>query len=198
MSYLYIDTSKDLIVGMLDKQFNWLGYERIPMSKGSTLIHEIIYNLSQKTNFDIAKPAAVFYAAGPGSYTGMRVASGIAGVYEWENIPVYSFYHYEVPSLLGVKEGVWYTEAFKQECFVYKWDEKNSQHELVKGELWKQTLNTHKNIYSQNEGSQGELGTTDLIFKQGTHFFQTILKLKLKKELYYFRPLEKEFTRAKV
>ena len=81
---------------------------------------------------------------------------------------------------------------------MYKWDEKNSQHELVKGELWKQTLNTHKNIYSQNEGSQGELGTTDLIFKQGTHFFQTILKLKLKKELYYFRPLEKEFTRAKV
>ena len=131
MSYLFLDTTDHLIVGVLDELFSWQSFRDIADKKSSTKVHSIIDEELKKHNTEIAELNGVFLVSGPGSYTGMRVSEGIAQFLKWQNIEIFSFYHFEVPSLLGEKGGSWFSNAFKKEFFCYRWSEDTSEKKLL-------------------------------------------------------------------
>jgi tRNA threonylcarbamoyladenosine biosynthesis protein TsaB len=142
------------------------------------------------------KTTKFFFSAGPGSYTGMRLAEGIAQVLDWESNNVYSFYHFDVPQMIGIKKGYWVTNAFKGQVFIYNWDDqlKQSEKELVDSKDF-EILNPNEGYTLSSELDDfKELNTTkDLIKNLSEQVFLDVLNKKLRNAPYYFRTLEEEF-----
>ena len=200
MSYLFIDTSDHLVLGLLDSDYKWIEFLETNDKKSSASIHAKIYNLLEKNGLKIKDVKALFQIAGPGSYTGMRISEGISQVLEWQKMPIYSFYHFVIPSLLGESKGAWISKAFKGEIFVYEWRDKeiktslhaeselpNIQNRLKEelGEFW-----THYNeSFPEIPKSTGEL-----LKLNSDKLFSYVATSQLREKPFYYRSLEKEFT----
>ena len=154
----------------------------------------------------------VFTIAGPGSYTGVRLAAGITQILELvENLQVFSFYHFQVPQLLGMGEGIWMCPAFKGEYFFFNCGSGCGQTlalsaalELLLG----QKADCH--FYAANPDVRRELGrelggeefwqrrplrdTSVLIHDNSAAFFSQVSFQQLRLAPFYFRPEEKEFS----
>ena len=188
MSTLFIDTTKFITIGLLDSEFKWLDYSRFDELKASAAVHFKIYEVLKRHDLQIEKLDQIIYMAGPGSYTGMRVSEGMADIFKMAKIPVYSFYHFQVPSMLNIECGVWKSDAFKNEVFLYRWSSENHSQKLIKKE---------EDDYSDYYCSFNDIdtiGSTDLMIKDNSN---TILKLvvekKLKEKLYYYRSIDDEY-----
>ncbi len=192
--FLFIDTTKYITVGLLDLNCNWVDYQFISSKKSSSELHPAIYEILKKQNIEMKDLDAIIYAAGPGSYTGMRVGQGFVETCSLFEIPFYSFYHFEVPALSGIDEGEWIDEAFKGEYFVYKWNHAGVNKYLVSKKDYKAS---EKNIFTGFE--RGLLEnielTKELIYKNAKKVVSSIINNKVTKELYYYRSIEEEFTK---
>ena len=131
MHSLYVDSTSGLVIGLLDANFKWVSYNDTNEKKPSEVIHVEIYNLIKKYNLDLTA-MNFFFSAGPGSYTGMRLGEGIAQVLAWEDRNVFSFLHFEVPKIIGVKKGFWVTNAFKGQVFSYNFSHLKNTKDLIK------------------------------------------------------------------
>ena len=209
MSYLYMDTSYHLVVGLLDDSLEFLDFTELLETKSSGIIHQVIFEMLQKHKMGPLELKGVIQAAGPGSYTGMRLSHGITQVFQWQGVERYGFYHFDVPLLLGVSEGYWIAKAFKREVFSYYWKGVEGTSSLQpEKEFWascqaksvgedKAAFYTHfpesldKKIDNINS-------THNMIKKRAPYFFKHIIENKIKEGPYYFRTLEKEFKRPKV
>ncbi|MCT4643326.1 MAG: hypothetical protein N4A33_13625 [Bacteriovoracaceae bacterium] len=192
MSSLFLDTTKGVTLGLLDKDFKWLFYEFFENAKGSSFLHFKINSILETNSLDLADIKNVFYVSGPGSYTGMRLSEGLKQVLEWSGKKCYSFYHFDIPKIVGIKSGTWACDAFKNEAFVYTWDEKTEKKTL---DLLSD-LNL-SDVYTsfESEKLKANTFTSKMIFNESQKVFKYIKEHKLKKELYYFRTLEQEFGR---
>ena len=195
--YLYIDTTQYVCLGLLNEDFQWVDYCYIETKKSSQIIHKLIFELLEKAGTKLACISGLFYAAGPGSYTGMRVSEGIKDVLSWQNCPVYSFYHFNVPQLYNHDKGFWISKAFKGEFFVYEWTKSSSAKTLVLEKDLKEKLSNSK-LFSGCEkfGPMDVALTKDLIYEKPEVLFRVLKEKKITRELYYYRPLEEEFKRS--
>jgi tRNA threonylcarbamoyladenosine biosynthesis protein TsaB len=200
MSYLFVDTSDHLVLGLLDSNYEWIELVETNDKKSSASIHAKIYELLKRHDLKIKDVKALFQVAGPGSYTGMRISEGISQVLEWQKMPIYSFYHFVIPSILGESKGAWISRAFKGEIFLYEWragEVKTSLHdesELPRieselkaelGEFW-----THYNeSFPEIPKSTGEL-----LKNNSQKLFSYVADSQLREKPFYYRSLEKEFT----
>lgn len=194
--YLFIDTTKDFTVGLLNDDFKWCEYEYFENSKGSALIHKCIYDQLEKQKKNISEIKALIQVAGPGSYTGMRVSEGIAQVFKWQNFKTYSFYHYDVPKLLGHQEGTWFANAFKGEYFLFQWKNEEESKTLIKKEEF--DISAIENLYSSFLFDNLEIDislTSKMIYENEENLFQKVIDEKVHKPLYYYRTLDQEYTR---
>ncbi len=202
-SSLFIDTSGELTVGVLDSNFEFTELFKDHKVKTSKVLHHKIFELLENQNLKIEDISTVFTAAGPGSYTGMRVSEGVLQIFECFDFGVHSFYHFELPQLLGKISGVWFSTAYKNEYFVYQWDENRNQRRLISKEiLFDEYLNNSKfegQLYSSYkssysfEVSQGVHKTSQLIQGHSKEIFRTVLSNKLRREPFYYRKLHEEF-----
>lgn len=199
MAYLFVDTSDHLVLGLLDEDFNWLEFIETEDKKSSASIHSHIYKLLEVRDLKIKQIKGLFQVAGPGSYTGMRISEGISQVLEWQNIPIYSFYHFSVPFFLGVAKGAWVSKAFKSEIFLYEWRE---------GEV-KKSLHAQDELPNLQNGLRSELGefwthfdgvfeeisnsSAALIKENPGELFSHVVNSKLREKPFYYRSLENEF-----
>ncbi len=193
MHSLFLDSTSGLVVGLLDSKFNWVEYKSLDEKKPSEIIHFEIFNLLKKHNLDL-KDMRTFISSGPGSYTGMRLSEGFVQVFELNHMPVYSFYHFDVPRLSGVVKGYWATNAFKGEVFVYNWNGEEIKKELLLKDVFSQagrnngfTLDDTDPIFS------GLTSTKKFIKNESAKLFANVLEKKLRVPPYYFRSLEEEF-----
>ena len=208
MSYLYLDTSDHLIVGLLDHSLEFLNLTEIPEKKSSGIIHKVIFEILQQHQIGPLELKGIIQVAGPGSYTGMRLSHGIAQVFQWQGIEYYGFYHFEVPLLLGVLEGYWIAKAFKREVFSYHWKGKEHASFLhPEKDFWASYYakqgDEQKTFYTHFPESLGEKvifinSTHNMIKDRPSYFLKHIIKNKIKPGPYYFRTLEKEFKRPRV
>jgi hypothetical protein len=185
VKYLFIDTTFSCHVGLWDHESgSWLEYMTLPEPvKASQAIHQSIHHILQSHRIEITNLAGVIYLAGPGSYTGVRLAVGIADILKWNKIPTYSFYHYGIPKLLGVAEGIWWSNAFKNENFIYEWSEQcTGESKLVSSS---QDI-SHENIYTLQD-------TQKLIYDRADLIFDYLIKNKISNDIYYFRSENEEF-----
>lgn len=200
---LYIDSSEYLTLGLLDSEYQWVDTVQISAKKNAEIFHSELYEMLKRAGTRLEKIETAFHCAGPGSYTGMRLSDGICQVLDWRGIAVYSFYHFEVPQLIGIDRGVWLSEAFKGELFCYEWNLGESTTSLV-GKDGRGTEDivgsyyaTHEFVFTHYpvEGFDCEY-TADLIRRKASLLFEDVEKKKMKRSPYYYRPLEKEFKQT--
>ncbi len=193
MHSLYVDSTSGLVIGLLDSDFNWVEYLDTQEKKPSEVIHVEIFNLVKKYNLDL-KNMNFFFSAGPGSYTGMRLGEGIAQVLAWDSLKVFSFHHFDVPVMVGVEKGFWVTNAFKGQVFIYNWDGKKAEKELVNSADFKIVDLELGYTLSSEVKDFGHLKTTkDLIKNESQKIFSKVYEEKMREAPYYFRTLEEEF-----
>lgn len=194
--YLFIDTTKAITLGLLDEQFCWKNYQFFENAKSSALIHKYINEQLEVENSSIERLKGLIQVAGPGSYTGMRVSEGISQIFSWQDFETYSFYHYEVPQLLGEEKGIWFSNAFKGEYFLYEWDKKINSSSLIKKDEfdWDKEVSYYSG-FELEDGQKNILLTSTMIKDKANILFKGIVEQNIKKPLYYYRTIEEEYVR---
>ena len=194
--HLFIDTTEMVTFGLLDENFRWKEYFFDPKATVSTKLHSLIFQMLEKNEMEFLDLTSVIYCAGPGSYTGMRVAEGFAKIVEWQEIETYSFYHYEVPQMCGNKSGIWFANAFKGETFIYEWNESQSSHNLALDKNIIESLKGKKIFSLRGEFDTESWHTADLIKEKPDQTLKVIFDKKIKRNLFYYRPLNEEFKKC--
>ncbi len=193
---LFLDTTFGVSVGLLNSSFEWVEYKFLENKKSSSVIHSLILEILMKNNLEVKDVKSLFYVAGPGSYTGMRVSQGIVDIFDWQNFEVFSFYHFDVPRLLGMKKGIWIGDAFKGEVFVHRWEDGKEEQKLYKKNDFELPVDIPLFLL-QNPDEKDCKETQKLIKDNAKDLFKIIEKEKMKKELFYYRTIDMEFSRSK-
>lgn len=190
MSYLFIDSTHDITIGIWSKDDSWISYCTEIGQKGSQVVHTLIDEMLKKHKMVFGSLKGVIHASGPGSYTGMRLSEGIVQVLEWHNLESYSFYHFEVPLFLEMNDYIWQSDAFKGEIFTF--DSKTQERKLTKKE--EEPRPSVLDTYTHHET---KMNTKDLIHKRADDLFNYVLDNKIRRDIYYYRKLEDEFKKQK-
>jgi tRNA threonylcarbamoyladenosine biosynthesis protein TsaB len=193
---LFIDTSYNQILGLLSNESTWIDSKIYEGQKLTGVIHHDLDVLLKNNSQKLSDVSCVYYCAGPGFYTGLRVAYGIADILRIHLIPVKSFYNFHIPKFCGVKDYIWLTKAYRGEVFVY--DSRDSKISLM-GEKNFQNTYGNTDFYTHSKTSIDDTirekfptikHTEDLLILSAEHIFPQVHK---EEELYYFRPLDEEY-----
>jgi len=200
MTHLLIDTTQKIFIGLLDENHKWIENKAIETTKSSSILHKEVYDLLRKYNTNIQSIKSLFYCSGPGSYTGMRVADGFAKVVEFSEIPLRSYYQFELPFIYGEKEGMWLSNAFKDEVFIFEWcGVKKNQLRLKTDKAIDYISQKKLPLFSYDKSFIGLEVTSsqDLIVQDPYPLSQFLIGNSELKELFYYRSIEEEFSRKK-
>jgi tRNA threonylcarbamoyladenosine biosynthesis protein TsaB len=190
---LFVDSTSGLTIGLLDSNYSWVEYMSLDEKKPSEIIHFEIFNLLKKHNLKLANMQC-FVSSGPGSYTGMRLSEGLAQVFELNHMPVYSFYHFDIPRFSGITEGFWITNAFKGQLFVYQWKGDQVEKQLINKDAF--VIENQKMGFTLDLNDPlflNLVSTKNLLKDKASEIFSKISSQKLREAPYYFRPLDEEF-----
>ncbi|MCY4524587.1 MAG: hypothetical protein OXB84_07605 [Halobacteriovoraceae bacterium] len=187
---------------MLNEQNQWIDYREIPLKKSSELLHITIYQMLQKNDLTVENIQSLFTIAGPGSYTGVRLAEGFAQVFSWQKITIFSCCHFEIPRLLGIKRGIFLSQAFKREVFVYKWNENISDKKNLPDSQFDMVIKSMENIgyplfaaFNDKIFSGFNMQFTDVLLRENIErIFTQIKTKKMRSPIYYYRHLEREYS----
>lgn len=202
MAYLFVDSTNNLTVGILNKDFSWMQYETIESNKTSQVLHSKINELLNSEKVDVQKLLGIITMAGPGSYTGMRLSEGLSQIFDWQGINSFSFYHFDIPSFFNLKKFIFISNAFKNEYFIKTVNCGTEEIGLFKKDEVKKRLQNalEENfpIYSNNNLSEefevsNWIKTFEQIQKESSSIFKYVIENKMKKDIYYYRPVEVEF-----
>jgi tRNA threonylcarbamoyladenosine biosynthesis protein TsaB len=200
MSYLFVDSCEFLSVGLLSDELQWLDYDQNSVKKNSEFFHSNLQKMLSRNQKKLSEISGVFQVAGPGSYTGMRLSEGFCQILEWQKLPIFSFYHFEVPALCGIKKGIWVSEAFKGELFCYTWNGEENNTKLIAkdGQDVSQWIERFYGDYEYVfthfavDGFDCEY-SSGLIKKNAPALLGYVKENSLRRESYYYRPLDVEF-----
>lgn len=200
MSYLFIDSTYDLTLGVLDSGLNWLSFERLRGQKASAVIQNKAHEFLQLAGLKPQELEGIITVNGPGFYTGLRLAEGFSDVFKFFGIRQYSFYSYEIPLWCGHQEGIWFTKAYRGEYFFYNWKGTESSQDLKSSKELPESISDQK-FFIHSESSLDDLSsgliknpvhTHDLLKNHPRDIFKEVIK-GLKREPFYFRAPEDEF-----
>ncbi len=192
---LFIDSCDILGLGILDSDNNWLEYASLDIRQSASIVHGYIYQFLSNNNLKIDSIDKVVITAGPGSYTGMRMGQGILDIFALHGIETFSFYHFQVPEILGMTDYHFVANAFKKEVFLYQHADKKGEKKLITVEEFDK-LDPHSTIiYSFNKtfGDRETKSTIELIGQNPQKLFSAIFENKMKQKPFYYRELEDEF-----
>ncbi len=200
MSYLFIDSTYDLTIGVLDDGCSWNSFERHTGQKASAIIQAKAYELLSSAGINPKTLSGVITVNGPGFYTGLRLAEGFSDVFKFFGVKQYSFYSYEIPLWCGFSEGVWFTKAYRGEYFFYRWQGENHSQILVPSKeledsIKGETYFIHSGASLDNLSTSlihNPVETHDLLKNQPQKIFNEVLKGEYR-EPFYFRAPEDEF-----
>lgn len=218
---LYIDTSNNVIIGLLDHNFNWIEYKQIDIPMASVSLHFEINELLERQNKAIRNVNGVYEIAGPGSYTGVRLSRSIVDIFTLNSVKTISTYHHTVSELISDQKGLWFCNAFKDEIFVYEFDQKvssiNQKMRLVSEKVFLNILNDYISnglkIYTADKtqieykmrkyelvlntlrsfGFNNIIDSNELIYNNSTKVFNYLSENPMMMDSFYFRSNEKEF-----
>jgi tRNA threonylcarbamoyladenosine biosynthesis protein TsaB len=200
LSYLFIDSTYDLYLGVLDDGLNWLSFEKIVGQKASAVLQGRVHELLNSHNISPKDLKGIINVNGPGFYTGLRLAEGFSDVFSFFGIEQFSFYSYEIPLWCGYKKGTWFTKAYRGEYFFYHWDGENSHQKLISAKELPQAIDDSQ-YFIHSSASLDSLSldlikapieTSKLLNDYPKNIFPQVLK-GLKREAFYFRAPEDEF-----
>lgn len=200
MSYLFVDSTYELTLGVLDTNFKWLSFERYSGQKASAVIQPNAFQMLKEHGIKTTDLAGVITVNGPGFYTGLRLAEGFADVFSFFGVKQFSLYSYEIPRWCGFEKGVWFTKAYRGEYFLYQWDKNEEQQKLLSSKELPSAL-PHDQFFIHSELSLDTLSsglildpvkTVDLLKDHPDKIFSQVINSG-KREPFYFRAPEDEF-----
>lgn len=202
MATLFIDSTYDITLGLLDPDGKWLSFEKFSGKKASSILQKEAWNMLSAAGFKPKELEAVVTVAGPGFYTGLRLSEGLADVFKFFGIPHFSFYSYDIPRLVGVSNGVWMTKAYRGEFFFHRWDEDSTQNDLLTTKDFPEYAARIGEVFIHSEAAVDDLirehlqkrtSTFDLLRDQSVKIFSQVIGSKNFEESFYFRAPEDEF-----
>lgn len=204
MASLFIDSTYDITLGILDDDLGWVKFDKFFGQKASAIIQSETYNLLESANLKLSNITSLISIAGPGFYTGLRLSEGFADVLVFSGIKHFSFLSYNIPKLAGIDSGVWMTKAYRGEYFFHFWENDSSRNELVpaKGleEFLKSVDKSHFYIHSDSsidDFSRNLISkyhtTHDLLKNHSKLILGSIVSTQSKVDSFYFRAPEDEF-----
>ena len=210
MAYLYLDTTDHLAMGLLADNFAWMDFIELGDKKNAGRLHSCIYTLCAKHQLDAKTLAGIFVMAGPGSYTGMRLSEGLAQVMEWQGIPKFSMYHFDIPLFLYETHGIFMSNAYKGEYFFHVWNGMHVQQVLKTVEEIPAFVANHRidnRIFVSSRHLIADCSwavrliqegisfssTTEMLREKGQQIFRMLCNNKIQKEIFYYRHLDDEF-----
>lgn len=193
--YIFLDTTTDFTLGLLDKEFNWLSFEKVTTKRTSEILHEKIFTLLNDFSLKIDQIEAYFSVSGPGSYTGMRVSEGLNQILELEGKKIISFPSYFLAEFVTSSWDLWVYPAFKNE--VYTRDSNGSvalvNLDIFKSEIGQKNLLTFGGHFSELEN----ITNTEFVLKNSSReVFSRLLTDAPRSAPFYFRPQEVEFQKS--
>jgi tRNA A37 threonylcarbamoyladenosine modification protein TsaB len=169
--------------------------------KSSAVLHAELHDLMKTCSIKPSDIKQVVYVAGPGFYTGLRMAYGIADILKLTGAKLTSLYTFDIPTLLGFKTYTWITKAYRGEVFVFE-KSASSKHPKLFSENDFLIKNWEGEVFVHHRNALDELmaskltnvqSTQDLFQKNLKAICQQVQSASLLKELFYFRPPEEEF-----
>src|SRR5690606_27900986 len=141
------------------------------------------------------------YVAGPGFYTGLRIAYGMADMLKVEGRSLLNFYTYELPKFMGVTEYKWITKAYRGEVFIHHYSQsKGHSYLLADKEFLAKSWDGEIYIHHQNaldaqmsEKLPQAKATEEILLKHMPQVWSAVHATKIDRELFYFRAPEEEF-----
>lgn len=203
MTSLFIDTSHHLHLGLLDAEENWLDYFHKLETKNASTLHSKIYDMCSASGLSVKNIERVYLGMGPGSYTGIRIAEGVGQIFSIASVESFSFYHFDIPKIIGVQKGIWLSKAFKGEYFLFQWENEQVSQGLKKDyeveSYLKIFLDQGYQIFTNCVESIDVLDcpiveTSRLIKDFSSIIFPSLLKNKSTRSPFYYRTLEEEFS----
>jgi tRNA threonylcarbamoyladenosine biosynthesis protein TsaB len=131
LASLFIDSTYDITLGILDDEMGWISFQRFIGQRSSNILQKETYNLLTAAGLKASELKHVITVAGPGFYTGLRLSEGVADVFKFAGLQSFSFYTYQIPALLGIDSGFWMTKAYRGEYFFHVWDKNQAENILV-------------------------------------------------------------------
>jgi len=200
LSYLFIDSTYDLYLGVLDDGLNWLSFEKNVGQKASAILQGRVHELLNSHGISPKELKGIINVNGPGFYTGLRLAEGFSDVFSFFGIEQFSFYSYEIPLWCGHKSGTWFTKAYRGEYFFYHWDHTSSEQKLISAKELPESIDSSQFfIHSQasldtisSDVIKNPIETSELLKNHPKEIFTEVLK-GIKREPFYFRAPEDEF-----
>lgn len=196
MNYLFLDTSVNLTIGILDEKFQWIDLVEIETKKTSEVIHSTIYKILSKNRLTVNSDFAIISIVGPGSYTGMRIVEGVNQIFELEGKKIYSFHTFCIPEFMKIEWTHICFMAFKNEVFLY---DKNKINQLVPVEIFNHnyTLGENNKLITYGDSFKDQASAVfdirPTFLKDPSGVLKEILKADMRHEPFYFRPVEVEF-----
>jgi tRNA threonylcarbamoyladenosine biosynthesis protein TsaB len=212
MNILFLDTTHNLSVGILNEKFEWRDYRYFNQGKSATKLHQSLHDLFKDHNLKLKDFDLAVQVAGPGSYTGMRVSDGFFQTLKLFGMKTHSIYHFDVLQLLNIENAQWIANAFKGEIFSFKhhqgtgvqnlYLEKEFISDIEQNSFLNSSLNlyTHFNdafsptfkLWAQDKKIQE---TSELIKIHSQKVFSQITSLNIEKSLFYYREIDQEFKK---
>lgn len=197
MSTLFIDTSYNQTIGLLGSEGTWLARKTLEGQKSSSILHAELHGMLLTVGLKSSHIKDVLYIAGPGFYTGLRIAHGLADMMRFEGRTLLNLYNFDIPRLLGVRDYTWITKAYRGEVFVHKNGET-----ILLSEKDFLTRSWEGKIYIHHSSAIDEKlrekipqarETESLLLDNVEQIRTTLTANAVLKDLYYFRPPEEEF-----
>lgn len=219
---LFIDTSYESILALYD-QGKVLSAVELGKIKSTDALHIEIHKILTDSQLKFSDIQSVLTIAGPGFYTGLRVAEGIGSTLTVLGKKHFSFYHYQWPYYLidqkilkKPQKGnyVWVANGFKGQIFTatHPFDKEESCKLFHSFSDFKNYLSSQINqefaIWTYNKEALGfvldDLDSHEFVIHETQNQFIENLELIIKWQLqcqrhnpiYYFRHSDEEFKKV--
>lgn len=199
MAHLFIDSTYDLTLGLLDENFSWAKFVHYPNLKASEILQLEVLKMCEEFGVKVSELSSVIHVSGPGFYTGLRLSEGFVDVMKFSGIKSYSFYTYDLLSLLHINEGHWVTKAYRGEYFVH--DISKKENHLIASRDLADFLVDKSPIYIHSDKAIDQLVkdhvssfvTTQELLEKNPQVIKALIEQNSQRESYYFRAPEDEF-----
>jgi tRNA threonylcarbamoyladenosine biosynthesis protein TsaB len=208
MKILFLDSTHNLSLGLLNESFEWRDYRYFGEGKSATKLHQCLYSLLKDHNLKLKDLDLAVQVAGPGSYTGMRVSDGFFQSLKLFGLKTNSIYHFDVLPLLKVDNAFWISNAFKGEIFSYKINKNQIVQNLCSEKDFLTDLNvaSDQNFYTHFIDAfsptfktwaldKNIQETSKLIKSNSNKIFSQIIDSNFEKSLFYYRQIDQEFKK---